>query len=413
MDLTMVIADDEPIVLKSLEMKVKKEFPEVSILGTAKNGIELKELLESFDPDMAIVDIRMPGLSGIEVIELLRDRGLKTRYIINTAFSDFEYAKKALDLKTDGYLLKPGKREEKREVIGRLIASIREERKESTRKKYLDSAIDVVNPVLGSEILMSIFSDKPDEEHFRQYLSINAIEFSEGCILTYLPGRDVKRKDINRELGAAMQGLCDFLTTVTSEGIVVMLFIPQEFDDPESAVGWRDEMAELIHGCIEKLTDEDCLYGAGGIYGSFSDMRLSYQESIAALGPEKTGVMDPMEDERYLESRNKDYVQQAEGFINENYMRDISLSDCAGHVGISSYYLSHIFKDRTGSNFVEYLTDVRIKHAMELCADPGLTVRDIAERSGYLNTTYFCKVFKKLVGSTIGEYRRQLKTENT
>ena len=88
MDLTMVIADDEPIVLKSLEVFVKG-ISEVSILGTAKNGIELKELLESFDPDMAIVDIRMPGLSGIEVIELLRDRGLKTRYIINTAFSDF------------------------------------------------------------------------------------------------------------------------------------------------------------------------------------------------------------------------------------------------------------------------------------------------------------------------------------
>ena len=68
-------------------------------------------------------------------------------------------------------------------------------------------------------------------EHFRQY-EHNAIEFSEG-LHTHLSSRKGrKEKDINRELSAAMQGLCDFLTTVTSEGIVVMLFRPQEFDDP-------------------------------------------------------------------------------------------------------------------------------------------------------------------------------------
>lgn len=64
------------------------------------------------------MDIRMPGLSGIEVIELLQHKKCSTHFIISTAYSDFGYIKKALDLKTDGYLVKPSKREEKLEVIG-------------------------------------------------------------------------------------------------------------------------------------------------------------------------------------------------------------------------------------------------------------------------------------------------------
>ena len=68
MNFTMVIADDEPLVLKSLEMLVAKNFPNIQVAGLAENGVELKELLERLEPDLAVVDIRMPGLSGIEVI---------------------------------------------------------------------------------------------------------------------------------------------------------------------------------------------------------------------------------------------------------------------------------------------------------------------------------------------------------
>ena len=113
MKYTMVIADDEPVVLKSTELFLKKEFPDIEIVGMAENGIKLKEMLEAYKPDMAIVDIRMPGLSGIEVIELLQHKKCSTHFIISTAYSDFDYIKKALDLKTDGYLVKPSKREEK------------------------------------------------------------------------------------------------------------------------------------------------------------------------------------------------------------------------------------------------------------------------------------------------------------
>ena len=201
MNFTMVIADDEPLVLKSLEMLVAKNFPHIQVTGLAENGVELKELLERLEPDLAVVDIRMPGLSGIEVIELMRSKGCKTRFIINTAFSDFEYVKKALDLKTDGYILKPGKQDEKIRAISELCRAVEAERKKNSRQSNLDSALQVVNPYLGSEILMSIFSEKCDEEHFKVYLDINGLNFSGGCIATFLikrPGR-MGARELNRE----------------------------------------------------------------------------------------------------------------------------------------------------------------------------------------------------------------------
>ena len=135
-------------------------------------------------------------------------------------------------------------------------------------------------------------------------------------------------------------------------------------------------------------------------------MKLSYRESIEQLKSESSLETFPVPQEEN-EEKNKNYVQSAEQYIRSNFARDIALSDCAEYVGISPYYLSHIFKDKTGRTFIEYLTEVRINYARELCLDQNLSIKDISERCGYLNTTYFYKVFKKIVGSTIGEYGKK------
>jgi YesN/AraC family two-component response regulator len=135
-NLTIVIADDEPLSLKSEELFIRNEFPGIEIIGLAEDGIELKRMLEELKPDIAIVDICMPGLSGIEVIELLQHKNCATHFIINTAYSDFEYIKKALDLKTDGYLLKPGKRNEKIEVVNRLCRTVEIEKEENAKQRF-------------------------------------------------------------------------------------------------------------------------------------------------------------------------------------------------------------------------------------------------------------------------------------
>lgn len=409
MKLTMVLADDEPVVLKSEELFIKIEFPDIEILGMAENGIVLKQMLEQYQPDMAMIDIRMPGLSGIEVIELLHHNNGRTHFILNTAYSDFEYIKKALDLKTDGYLLKPSKREEKLELIRRMCHAVEEEKKEDQRQNSIQSALDIVNSVLGSEILLSVFSDENDEEGFLAYCNLNNIEFHYGCIATFLPKekKDLDIKKLNEELEKGLHGLCQFLSTITAQGLVVMFFIPREIEQMERKK-WCEELTILLAGHLKKSMGMEYIYGTGKVYPSYSDMRYSYHDSIEALQVSGQNT-DRLTEE--TADKMEAYISRTKKYIEECFRRDISLLDCARSVGISPYYLSHIFKEQTGQNFVEYLTGVRIEEAKRLCRTTNLNIEEISAQCGYLNITYFCRVFKRITGMTIGEYRREERKE--
>lgn len=406
MKFTMVIADDEMVTLKGEELFIKKEFPDIEIVGMAANGIELKQMLEEFRPDLAVVDIRMPGLSGIEVIELLRRKNaLGTRYIINTAYSDFEYVKQALDLKTDGYILKPGKREEWISVIDRLCSDLVRERQEYEKREHFQSAIDMVSPVLGSEILQSVFMEHVDEKAFDTYLKINNIVFQKGCITIFLPEGTIRpdRKRLSQELKERLGRLCEFLVTVTENGVVVMLFIPPEID-VERQEAWCRELVFLITKRLEEMFHTGWTAGIGGIYQSFQEMRTSYRDCVQQFEEGKQGIRKPLEEGP---DKIDAYVARTKQYVDVYFQKDLSLAECAADVGISPYYLSHIFKERTGKTFIEYLSEKRISEARNLALNERFTIKDIAERVGYLNTTYFCKVFKRVTGETIGEYRKK------
>ena len=86
---------------------------------------------------------------------------------------------------------------------------------------------------------------------------------------------------------------------------------------------------------------------------------------------------------------------------------DISLQDAAEYIHITKNHLSYIFKKETGTNFVDYLTNYRIRKAKELLSSaPQSTVAEIAESVGFRDTGYFCKVFKKAPGFTPNRFRK-------
>lgn len=402
----MIIADDEPLALTSEELLFQKEFPEISIVGKAADGVELKQMLKDLNPDMAVVDIQMPGLSGIEVIELLSHQNrLKTHFIIYSAYGNFAYIKKALDLKTDGYLLKPAKKEEWREMIDKLEKRIDEEREQNMKVVRLQNAMHIVNPLLGSEILRAIVLGESSEESFNAYCSINNLSFYKGCIITLLVKlqNDSDREQAGRELENALGQMCEFLYLLTENGIHIMLFVPPELDDGQQEK-WCNDLAYLAAKKVETSMGKECIYGVGACCDSFSMMHLSYRESTEKIGSVKRESRpDGMEET----DKANTYLVRAKQYIRTYYPRDISLTGCAEEVGISPYYLSHIFKERTGKTFVDYLSEVRIGEAKKLAAGSSLTIKEIAERVGYTNTTYFCKVFKRITGLTIGEYRRK------
>ena len=104
----VLLADDEPFILKGLQMLIDWELYGCEIAGTASNGLEAYNIIKSKKIDLAIVDIRMPEMTGLELITRIREEGgVDTDFVILSGFSDFEYAQTALRLKVVDYLLKP------------------------------------------------------------------------------------------------------------------------------------------------------------------------------------------------------------------------------------------------------------------------------------------------------------------
>lgn len=89
-------------------------------------------------------------------------------------------------------------------------------------------------------------------------------------------------------------------------------------------------------------------------------------------------------------------------------MNDISLDDISRRINISSYYFSKLFKEETGVNFIEYLTDLRMEKSKELLASPNMSIKDICVSVGYQDPNYFSRIFKKINGVTPSEYREQI-----
>jgi AraC-like DNA-binding protein len=95
-------------------------------------------------------------------------------------------------------------------------------------------------------------------------------------------------------------------------------------------------------------------------------------------------------------------------YILAHYTEDIALETVASHNGISSFYLSRLFKQELNLTFLELLTAIRISKALDLLFTTNHSAQEISEECGYLNTSWFYKLFKKQTGMTIGELRNQL-----
>jgi DNA-binding NarL/FixJ family response regulator len=117
--LRVVIADDHKIVREGLRMILAHD-PEVEVVAEAEDGAGLLALLEEIDVDLVLLDIRMPGLSGLEALEDLRSRYKQVDVVVLTMHDDASYVRRAVELGASGYLLKSVSRSE----LSRAIHSV-------------------------------------------------------------------------------------------------------------------------------------------------------------------------------------------------------------------------------------------------------------------------------------------------
>ena len=103
----IMIADDEGIVIDALKFIIEKSFGETCQVRSAKTGRSVIELAESFRPDIALMDIQMPGINGIEAMKEIRKTNKDIIFIVITAYDKFDYAREAVGLGVMEYVNKP------------------------------------------------------------------------------------------------------------------------------------------------------------------------------------------------------------------------------------------------------------------------------------------------------------------
>jgi len=113
--------------------------------------------------------------------------------------------------------------------------------------------------------------------------------------------------------------------------------------------------------------------------------------------------------DKKAEERVKSGVSLVLDFMEQNYASDLTLDDMSKIANMSPYYFSKIFKEDTGTNFVDYLNGLRIQHAQELLKDSTYSIKEICALSGYSDPNYFSRVFKKRMDMTPKEYREKVK----
>lgn len=127
-DYGVVLIDDEPIIVRGLQSAIDWDMYGCRILGTARDGRKGLELIREQKPDIVFTDIYMPNMDGLTMIAALKSEFPDMCVAILTGFRDFEYARTALTLGVERFLLKPSKMDELREAILFMTGKLNERR---------------------------------------------------------------------------------------------------------------------------------------------------------------------------------------------------------------------------------------------------------------------------------------------
>jgi len=135
-----------------------------------------------------------------------------------------------------------------------------------------------------------------------------------------------------------------------------------------------------------------------------TDLIESINRSISLINIQNVRVISDKQDDTL--------IKEAMKYIDENYNTYISLHSIAAHVHLNPQYFSRYFKSKIGINFINYLSSFRVIKAKDLLLNTDKNITEISQNVGYVDSSYFSKVFFKSVGIAPNQFRCQNKKQN-
>ena len=164
--INVYIADDEVWIILGLKKLLEKLNMDVYVVGTANNGLTAKEEIGMFKPDVVFTDIRMPGLTGLELLQAIPEVSPESRVVLISGYAEFAYAKEAVKHHAFDYLLKPIKEEELKRVMESLlekrgeIPEKEEEESSPTYDKMIDNVVSEIREHYMEDISLTSLATK-------------------------------------------------------------------------------------------------------------------------------------------------------------------------------------------------------------------------------------------------------------
>lgn len=526
----IMLADDEGIVIDALTYIIEKNFGDTCMVEFAKTGRSVIELAERFRPDIALMDIQMPGINGIEAMKEIKKNNSNTIFIVITAFDKFDYAKEAIGLGVFDYINKPIDQTVIVNLLRLAMMKVDAEREKRSNDLLIREKMETVVPIIENGLIYSLLFQENFQDEYENFKRLIGIEKDYGYImivecgdsqvdgrLTNAVGASVKAQSYYMEMREIIK---DFFPAIVGSMMAnrVVVYVPCDKEIGATEYEGRVDIIENARKMVRKLKQKvDAQFRVGiGSVKKMDEASESYGEAISSfryatgsvahvkdlpivceyeddypidtekalfdavsLGNENQAMnagnqfFDWMLDRhsvdimdikikvlefvlftekigyegggmKYQFQSRHDYLQsvleynnmedlrnwflskiqevcqhistkkedsttsitmRAKEYIKNQYHKDISLDDVSREVKISPYYFSKLFKQETGENFIEYLTNIRMEKAKELLSQSEKSMKEICSEVGYSDPNYFSRSFKKNVGVTPTEYK--------
>lgn len=396
----IVIVDDEPIICEGLaNMLATKKEEHWELTAIYHDTEEALETCNWEKIDLLLLDINMPGMSGLEMVESLREREWDTLVIIISGYAQFEYARKAMQNNAVDFITKPVATEKLFAALHKAQAILDEREAERKNRLLIAENIDRLIREYFSEIIFGTqnFTDAQTQNLCTE-LGLGGKTYS---IMIFLIAES--QSNFAGLLDAAQKTFhCPFYGYPAGNGLAVILGILSEacHFDPDIFLDLAKEYLQNIRwfGSVPARTID-------AINPSYTRLFQQMRDSRAASSAHTRGIIEHESPSPVAKNNCSLPVLQVLEIIDRDYAQPLSLTNLSGRVCVHPTYLSNLFKKQVGLTLIEYINRRRIEQAKKLLEDPLNKIFWISEQVGFMNQRYFSQVFKKITGLTPIEYR--------
>ena len=369
------LAEDEIVVREGIRNSIPWEKTPYTMTGEAPDGEVALSMILDIKPDILITDIRMPFIDGLALSRIVKKTLPWIKIIILSGHDEFEYAREAISIGVEEYLLKPVSSQEMLKTLEKMAKRIDLEKEELLGLKSLKSQS---RPSQANETGLG--------REVSGFDPAGLLNIDGDIFVTKL--KYAAKKDID----SIVQEYITMLGNSWGENPILIYFLFGEI------IVSASKIAEPLGGNIKEIAPFSLSHETTQeITGSPEAFSRIIKTLLAALFEFR---------DSHTTGRYQSIIVKAKEYIDGNFAAsDISLYSTAAHVGISPNHLSTVFAQETGENFIEYLTKVRIERAKLLLKSTAMKSSDIASETGFSDPNYFSYIFKKNTGLSPREFR--------